>query len=110
MSSKGDIVLYDFPFSDHYIGSKVRPCLILSRLPGVNNIMCQITSKIKSGQFKIPIDNTNLSSGFLVNKSVIHYDCLFTGHQKLIKKKIGSLKTKKMNEIIDKVKNLLDHY
>ena len=52
---KGDVVIIPFPFSD-LKGSKKRPALVVTDLPGDDFIACQITSKANSDSFALPLN------------------------------------------------------
>ncbi len=104
--SKYDIVLIDFPFSD-LTRLKKRPALILRNLEGQNNIICQITTKRrKITKYEIEVKKTDCD-GDIRFDSAIYVDMLFTLHESLIYRKIGSVKNEKIRaQIEDKLKIL----
>ena len=103
---KFDIILVNFPFSDLKI-SKVRPALVLKPLEGDNTLLCQITTKkrgISKYEIFLPIKSCD---GNIKFDSNIYIDMIFTLHESLIVKKIGSVKDEKIiNQINMKIKNL----
>ena len=108
MSSKGDIVLLPFPFTD--LGnSKVRPAVIVSndKLNKTEDcIFAAISSVPKNDQFSFFIDNKDLTNPLKL-KSQVRIHKIFTGQKKLILKAISKLKTEKQKELATKIKELL---
>ena len=74
---KGDIIVVPFPFSD-LTQSKRRPALILAELAGDDRILCQITSQKVSDRYAIKLDDSDLESGGLKQKSNIRPNRIFT--------------------------------
>lgn len=105
-----EIVWLKFTFSD-LSGSKIRPGLILSNNSYNKNhldvICCALTSS-KPKDYYIPIDNTDIENGnpFTKDKRV-RYDWLLKVDKTLIQSKIGILKERKTQEIIDAIQNLI---
>lgn len=88
---KGEIVIIPFPFSD-LSGSKRRPALVLSDLPGDDVLLCQITSQNSPNDpFAIPLDNTNMAIGALPVPSNIRPNRIFTADKALIVKSAGQI-------------------
>lgn len=103
---KHDIILVNFPFSN-LKESKLRPSLVVKPLEGKNTILCQITTK-KRGISKYEIAlNRKSCEGNIKFDSHIYIDMIFTLHESLVARKIGSIKDKKVKSEIDtKIRNL----
>lgn len=99
---KGDVVVIPFPFSD-LSQSKRRPALVLAQLEGDDAILCQITSKDITDNYAISIDDTDFESGGLRQSSNIRPNRLFTADSHIILYRIGAIKKGKLNQIINKV-------
>lgn len=101
---QGDIVIVPFPFTD-LSGLKQRPVLVLSK--GEYNrktddvITCGITANLKDSEYSVIVDNLGLTQGSIPVKSRIKVDKLFTLEQSIIKKKLGKINPK----VLDEVKN-----
>jgi len=100
---KYDIVLVSFPFSNLKT-SKIRPALVVKPLEGNNIILCQITTKKRGISKYEVILNKKSCDGNIKFDSNIYLDMIFTLHESLIIKKIGSVKDEKVaKEISEKV-------
>ena len=103
-----DIVLIPFPFSDQ-THAKVRPTLIAS-----NNVFNQsediivlgITGNLTKNQFKIPIEKKDLELRKIKEESCIKVENILKIKQKLVLKKIDSLKEEPFERVITTVKKL----
>ncbi len=104
---KCDVVVLPFPFSD-LSASKKRPALVLAALDHDDYILCQITSKVKDDKYSITLEENDFANGSLNRQSFIRPNRLFTAHRSLILYKVGSIKTEKIKEVINTVKNLLE--
>ena len=98
---KGDVVVVPFPFSN-IKGSTRRPALVIKDLSGDDLILCQITAS-RSDEYSVSLTNKDFKKGGLRKKSVIRPNRMFTADYHLIIYKIGSLKTEKINEVINKI-------
>ncbi|MFH1050879.1 MAG: type II toxin-antitoxin system PemK/MazF family toxin [bacterium] len=103
----GDIVIIPFPYSD-MSKSKLRPALIVGEIDKKDYIMLQITSKSYDDKQSIIISKNDLSSGNLNFDSYVKYSKIFTGSDTLVVKVIGTLRPKKVNEIISLLVELLE--
>ncbi len=99
---KGDVVVVPFPFSD-LSSNKRRPALVVADIQGDDVIMCQITSKKVGDSYAITLATDDFKSGKLSMKSNIRPNRLFTGNSKIILYRAGTLKTKKLDEVTDKI-------
>jgi len=103
---KGDVVVIPFPFSD-LSQSKRRPALVLAVLQGDDLILCQITSKSIKDNYAIPVDENDFESGSLNQESNIRPNRLFTADNHIILYRIGNIKIIKLNQVIDKVVEII---
>ena len=103
---KGDVVVIPFPFSD-LSQSKRRPALVLSVLQGDDLILCQITSKSIKDNYAIPVDENDFESGSLNLESNMRPNRLFTADNHIILYRIGNIKIIKLNQVIDKVVEII---
>jgi len=104
---RGDVVVMPFPFSD-LSNSKKRPALVVAKLKGENVILCQITSKARDDDYNIDLKNKDFLSGGLPLDSNIRPNMLFTGHTRTIIKRAGSLNKAKIQEVVDKIKKIIE--
>ena len=100
---KGEVVVLEFPFSN-LIEAKKRPTLIIKVPKGDDLIVCQITGRSYEESVEIPINREDFQKGKLKVESYIRIDKIFSVERSLIEYKIGSLKQKKFNEILDKLR------
>ncbi|MFT4297829.1 MAG: type II toxin-antitoxin system PemK/MazF family toxin [Candidatus Woesearchaeota archaeon] len=98
---KGDIVVFQFPFSDTN-ESKKRPALVVANTNDENVILCQITSQKRPDPDIIPITKNDFQKGALNRDSFIRPTVLFTIHNSKIEYKFGSLKQEKIKKIENK--------
>jgi mRNA interferase MazF len=99
----GCVVLIPFPFSD-LSQSKLRPAVVLA---SGDWILCQVTSKSYADSRAIELNNTDFANGSLKVISYVRPSKLFTVNSNLIVRKIGDLKPKIKQKIINTVINLL---
>lgn len=99
---KGDIVVVPFPFSD-LTQAKRRPALVVSVLEGDDLILCQVTSQFVKDSYAISIEGKDFEEGGLKQKSNIRPNRLFTADSHIVLYRIGNLKKDKLNEIIEKI-------
>jgi mRNA interferase MazF len=99
---KGEVVVLPFPFSD-LSEAKRRPALVIVSLEGDDVILCQITSKSVSDSYAIELAETDFADGKLSKDSNIRPNRIFTADSKIILYRVGKLKSKKLNEVVDQV-------
>ena len=99
---RGDIVVVPFPFSD-LSNFKKRPALVISPLKGDDLILCQITSQNIFDEYTVTLNNEDLARGSLKRKGNIRPNRIFTADEKIILYKAGSLKENKLNQVIEKI-------
>ncbi|ASJ11615.1 type II toxin-antitoxin system PemK/MazF family toxin [Thermococcus thioreducens] len=104
--NQGDIVLLELPFTD-YLGSKLRPVLVVSsdELNSISNdlVVLKITSKPHFKDFQVELVQSDLLQGKLKKRSFIDCSSVFTVEKSLVIKRIAKLTPKKLQE----VKNIL---
>ena len=99
---KGDVVVVPFPFSD-LTQAKRRPALVISTLEGDDLILCQITSQSIRDNYSIPLVEQDFKTGSLKQPSNVRPNRIFTADRHIVLYRAGSLKQNKLNEIIEKV-------
>lgn len=99
---RGQIVVLPFPFSD-LSGSKHRPAMIIAPLTGDDVILCQITTKNRMDNYVVELTDSDFVTGSLPQVSVIRPSRLFTADSKLIVRSVGILSQKKIQQVIEKV-------
>lgn len=103
---KGDVVVIPFPFSD-LSNTKRRPALVVASLTGDDVILAQITSKSLSDVYSIEITASDFSSGSLTQDSLVRPNRIFTADSNIVLYKVGSLSSKKLDEVINKITEIL---
>ena len=101
---QGDIVLVSFPFTD-LSSSKRRPALVLSpdsfNAAGEDLVLAAVTSHITDDPNAVHLWRGDFAEGRLPKPSmVMKATKLFTMHSSLIAKRIGTLGTEKMEEVL----------
>ncbi len=99
---KGDVVVVPFPFSD-LSTTKKRPAVVVAVLTGNDVVLCQITSKTITDDYAIPVRSPDFTSGGLRQSSNIRPNRLFTAEGKIILYRAGVLSTKKIQEVVTKI-------
>lgn len=99
---KGDVVVVPFPFTD-LSQTKRRPALVLAVLPGDDCILCQITTRALRDRDAIALDAGDFRQGALRQPSSIRPNRLFTADQGVILRRVGRLKTPKLDQVIKQV-------
>lgn len=103
---KGDIVVVSFPFSD-LIHAKRRPALVIAELEGDDLILCQITSRQIKDRYAIPIDEGDFETGTLRQGSNVRPNRIFTADRHIIMYRISHIKGSKLNEVIERIVDIL---
>lgn len=103
---RGDVVVVPFPFSD-LSEAKRRPALILATLGGEDLILCQITSQIFRDQDSILLEERDFSEGRLSQPSNIRPNRLFTADRAIILYRVGSVLTRKLDDVVNHVVEIL---
>jgi len=103
---RGDVIVLEFPFSD-LRSYKRRPALIIKVPRGEDVIICQITAESQEKDVEVPLKNNEFVKGGLKRDSYVRIDKITTIKKTRIKYRIGSLKSEKVKEIIDKIISFL---
>jgi len=103
---RGDVVVVPFPFSN-LSDSKRRPALVLSPLEGDDLILCQITSRQLHDRYAVLLGDEDFASGSLRQLSNVRPNRIFTADRSLVLYRVGALKPAKLEEVIDKLINIL---
>ncbi|MDD9953839.1 MAG: type II toxin-antitoxin system PemK/MazF family toxin [Candidatus Woesearchaeota archaeon] len=102
---KGDIVLVTFPFSD-LSETKLRPAVVVATPGGSNTILCQITTKKrKNTAYEVSLPRSDCN-GDIRFDSNIYVDMLFTLHQDLVQRKLGTIRKATKEKIAKKIRKL----
>ncbi len=101
---KGNVIVTAFPFSD-LSASKHRPAFVL-KVAGDDIVLCEITSKQRHSD-DINLTEADFQQGKLRVESWLRPLRLFTAHRSRILYSVGSLKAKKVHDIVEKVCSLL---
>ena len=105
---KGDVVTVPFPFSD-LSDTKLRPALVITNLKGDDLILCQITHQYYNKDiYKISLTDTDFIAGKLKVDSFIRPNRIFTAHSKIIQSKKGNISKGKLNEVINKLTEIIN--
>ena len=106
--TKGDIVLFPFPYTD-LTNRKLRPCLVLSNEMKGDILLCQITSnRISKDEFSISLKSTETLEGSLELDGFVRTNMLFTANKEQILKKVCSIKKEKYYVIVKKIISLIE--
>ncbi len=103
---KGDVIVINFPFSN-LTEFKPRPVLVIKVPKGGDLIVNQITGKSQETSVEVSVTKDDFKQGGLRIDSYLRLDKIFSIEKFLIKYKIGSLKPKKFDEIINKIISFL---
>lgn len=103
---KGDVVVVPFPFSD-LTQAKRRPVLVIVTLEGNDLILCQITSQAIKDNYAISLNDKDFETGSLKQISNVRPNRIFTADSHIVLYKIGNLKIEKLNEVIEKVVEII---
>ena len=103
---KGDVVVVPFPFSD-LTQAKRRPALVISALEGDDLILCQITSQYIRDNYAVSLTDKDFQTGSLKQPSNVRPNRLFTADSHIVLYRVGSLRVEKLNEIIEKVIDII---
>jgi mRNA interferase MazF len=103
---KGDVVVVPFPFSD-FTQAKRRPALVVVDLEGDDIILCQITSQLNKDNYSITVNENDFKDGNLKQISNIRPNRIFTADTSIILYKVGTLKRRMIDRVIDKIIELV---
>jgi len=105
----GQVVFCYYPFTSQ-TKSKHRPAFVVVNLNNDDFIACKISSQPVGASEKhtILIDDSDFESGGLGRQSKVVPTSIFTITKKVITSSVGVLKEEKRNEIIERIKDILD--
>jgi mRNA interferase MazF len=103
---KGDVVVVPFPFSN-LSQAKRRPALVVVDLEGDDIILCQITSQLNKDNYSIIVNENDFKEGNLKQISNIRPNRIFTADTSIILYKVGVLKGRMIERVIDKIIELV---
>ena len=103
---KGDVVVVPFPFSN-LSQAKRRPALVVVDLEGDDIILCQITSQLNKDNYSIVVNENDFKEGNLKQISNIRPNRIFTADTSIILYKVGTLKRRMIDRVIDKIIELV---
>jgi mRNA interferase MazF len=105
-----DLLLVPFPFSDQS-GRKIRPVVVISNnefnLHSEDIIVVGVTSNISKDAYTINLTNKDLEEGSLFTNCCIKTENILKIDKELILKKIGKINKERMNELIQKISELI---
>ena len=105
--TKGDIVLFPFPFTD-LSNRKLRPCLVISDEMNEDIVLCQITSqRIRKDQYCVEIGKNEIVDGTLRIDGYIRTNMIFTANKKQIQNRICRIKGKEYENVVDFINDLI---
>ena len=101
----GDVVLVPFPYAD-FLRFKVRPTLVIGLAEYRSIIVCQITSSAATSKRAIRLRKEDFIQGNLPITSYIRPDKIFTLEQKIVIRRLGSLKPIVLSKVLKQVRGL----
>lgn len=99
---KGDVVVFQFPFSD-VAESKKRPSLVVATLKGDHVILAQITAQQRPDPDLLKLNLTDFQNEGINRNSFIRPSVLFTVHKSKINYRAGKIKKEKIKEVEEKL-------
>ena len=105
---RGDVVVVKYPFTTADAGKK-RPALVVARNGQNDLLLCPITSQVRGGPFRIPIEQRDFSDGSLdVPSCEVKADILFTMAEGIVDRKAGRLYDGPILTVIEKIKAFVE--
>jgi mRNA interferase MazF len=110
--NRGDVVLFDFPFSDR-TGSKLRPAVVVqadSLNRSIDDTILALVTRTQRGgptEFLVDVGTPDGKLSGLFHTSVVDCKNLLTSDQKLVYTKIGILSTPMLSQLNDCLKAAL---
>lgn len=100
------VILLPFPFSD-LSASKLRPALILAEAGKGDWVLCQITSNPYADTLAVELNNADFAGGSLQRVSYARPGKLFTAHETLFQRAVGTLAATAHQRVVDTIVGLL---
>jgi mRNA interferase MazF len=101
----GEVVVLPFPQTDLQAGKR-RPALVVADLKGDDLILCQITTQSRRDRYSVPLASGDLESGRLNVDGFIRPNRLFTVDHAVIAYTAAKVKTPKLAEVREKIRQL----
>jgi len=106
--TKGDIVLFPFPYTD-LTNRKLRPCLVISDEMRKDILLCQITSKkIPKDKYSVEIRKNETIDGSLQIDSYIRANMIFTASKTQILRKFCKIGDEQYSKVVNIINNLIE--
>jgi mRNA-degrading endonuclease toxin of MazEF toxin-antitoxin module len=104
--TKGDVIIASLSYSD-FSGGKRRPALVVAAPPGLDPVLCLITSRVRKDGFDVRIAKADFANGGLSIDSYVRTCHLFTLDPSMIDYTAGRLKPEKIKEVTAKIVEML---
>ncbi len=101
----GTVILVPFPFAD-FSKVKTRPALVVAHAEFNNLLVCQISSKNLAPKSSIRLSKDDFVKAGLLVDSFIRPNKLSTIEKHLVLKELGTVKTTKRKEVLQKLRTL----
>jgi mRNA interferase MazF len=101
----GEVVVLPFPQTDLQAGKR-RPALVVADLMGDDLILCQITTQSRRDPYSVPLASSDFESGRLSVDSFVRPNRLFTVDHAVIVYTAAKVKTSKLEEVREKIRQL----
>lgn len=101
----GEVVVLPFPQTNLQSGKR-RPALVVADVNGDDLILCQITSRLRSDGYSVPLVVADFERGRLSVESFIRPNRLFTVEQSVILYAAGKVKDVRLREVRAKIREL----
>ncbi len=104
--TRGEIILFTFPFSD-LSQTKKRPALVLAEVEYGDLLLCQITSKTYEDRNAVQIDSNDFQTGSLPLTSYARPGRLLTADPALVVKSLGQLTKNKRKDVVAAIQSVI---
>ncbi|MCR4315741.1 MAG: type II toxin-antitoxin system PemK/MazF family toxin [Planctomycetes bacterium] len=110
MPDQRDLILIPVPFSD-LTSNKRRPVVVISNdnynSSNSDIVVVAVTSNVKKRSFAIPLEQSDLESGYLKAPSMIRADKIYTLNKSISVRTVGKVKVSVLGEIKDSILELM---
>ncbi len=103
------MVVVPFPFSQA-AGEKRRPAIVLASWPCLNTtdyLLCLVSAQHVDDPYIVPLPPADLEGGSLNRVSYVRPSHLFTTAEGRIVRRIGTLSTGKLGQVLESIRRLL---
>ena len=105
--TKGDVVLFPFPYTD-LSDRKLRPCLVLSEEMGDDIVLCQITSqRLRKDEYSVELKQADTTDGTLMIDSYIRANMVFTAAKAQIRRKLCKVMDDKYGQVTNVITGII---